>query len=65
MSQSYEIGVTQAQLKEWGYDHQTWSPNAMGWISVPVSIDSVPGQATDGWVPHVAARQVRNQEPYN
>ena len=45
--QSYEIGLLDAQLDEWGYEREEPPATAMGWMGHEVVPDAMPGLATD------------------
>lgn len=41
--QSYEIGLMQFQLGDWGYTREEAGPEAMGWMGMPVALDDMVG----------------------
>ena len=45
--QSFEIGLMQAYLEEWGYAREDAPDRAMGWMGHPVARDAMPGMATE------------------
>jgi uncharacterized protein (DUF305 family) len=45
--QSYEIGLMEQQLEEWGYSRQRRPEKAMAWMGMPVDPDGMPGLASD------------------
>lgn len=47
IQQSYEIGVMEAQLNDWGYSTQNRSEVAMAWMDAPVPVTQMPGLASD------------------
>ena len=44
--QSYEIGLMQFQLGDWGYTREEAGPEAMAWMGMPVPLAEMPGMAT-------------------
>jgi uncharacterized protein (DUF305 family) len=44
--QSYEIGLMQFQLGDWGYAREEAGPEAMGWMGTSVPLAEMPGMAT-------------------
>ena len=47
LQQSYEIGVMEAKLREWGYLRSERPATAMGWMGMGMPVDSMPGLATE------------------
>lgn len=45
--QSYEIGMMQRQLEQWGYDRADPPARAMAWMGQPVAPEAMPGMASD------------------
>ncbi len=45
--QSYEIGLMEARLREWGYLRENRSDSAMAWMGMAMPVESMPGLATD------------------
>lgn len=45
--QSYEIGMMEAKLKEWGYRREDRPPTAMAWMGMGMPVESMPGLATE------------------
>lgn len=45
--QSYEIGLMQFQLGDWGYTREEAGPDAMGWMGMSVPLAQMPGMATE------------------
>lgn len=45
--QSFEIGLMQAYLEEWGYAREEVPDRAMGWMGHPLARDAMPGMATE------------------
>ena len=45
--QSYEIGLMDAQLDQWGYEREQPPETAMGWMGHEVDPDAMPGLATE------------------
>jgi uncharacterized protein (DUF305 family) len=45
--QSYEIGLMQFQLGDWGYTREEAGPDAMGWMGMSVPLASMPGMASE------------------
>lgn len=45
--QSYEIGLMDRRLGEWGYRRDEGSDTAMQWMGTPVPADRMPGLASD------------------
>lgn len=45
--QSYELGVMERTLAEWGYSRADRSDTAMAWMGMPTSVDRMPGMATE------------------
>jgi uncharacterized protein (DUF305 family) len=43
--QSYEIGLMEQKLAEWGYPRYPHPPAAMAWMGHPTRVDSMPGMA--------------------
>ena len=46
--QSYEIGLMQFQLGEWGYTREEAGPRGMAWMGMSVPLAEMPGMATEG-----------------
>jgi uncharacterized protein (DUF305 family) len=46
VAQQWEIGYMTALLEDWGYDTGSTDRDAMVWMGMPSSIDSMPGMAT-------------------
>lgn len=46
-SQSYEIGLMEQQLAEWGYPREDQPDTAMGWMGMPVDPENMPGMASE------------------
>jgi len=47
LQQSYEIGLMEAKLREWGYRREDRSAMAMAWMGTGMPVGSMPGLATD------------------
>jgi uncharacterized protein (DUF305 family) len=45
--QSYDIGLMQFQLEEWGYTREDAGPRAMAWMSMSLPLAEMPGMATE------------------
>lgn len=45
--QSYEIGLMQFQLGEWGYTREEAGPRGMAWMSMSLPLAEMPGMATE------------------
>jgi uncharacterized protein (DUF305 family) len=45
--QSYEIGLMQFQLGEWGYAREEAGPEAMAWMGMPLPLTEMPGMASE------------------
>jgi uncharacterized protein (DUF305 family) len=45
--QSYDLGLMQFQLGEWGYRREQAGPRAMQWMDMDVALDEMPGMATE------------------
>jgi uncharacterized protein (DUF305 family) len=45
--QSYEIGLMEARLNEWGHDRQDRPARAMAWMDMSVEPERMPGLATE------------------
>jgi uncharacterized protein (DUF305 family) len=45
--QSYDLGLMQFQLGEWGYQREQAGPRAMQWMDMDVALDEMPGMATE------------------
>jgi uncharacterized protein (DUF305 family) len=45
--QSYEIGLMQFQLGEWGYTREEAGPRGMAWMGMDVPLPEMPGMATE------------------
>jgi uncharacterized protein (DUF305 family) len=45
--QSYEIGLMQFQLGEWGYTREAAGPRGMAWMSMSLPLAEMPGMATE------------------
>jgi uncharacterized protein (DUF305 family) len=45
--QSYEIGLMDRQLDQWGYERADRSPVAMDWMGMPVAPEEMPGMASE------------------
>jgi uncharacterized protein (DUF305 family) len=45
--QSYEIGLMQFQLGEWGYTREEAGPRAMAWMGMPLPLAEMPGMASE------------------
>lgn len=48
--QSYEIGLMDAQLDQWGYEREDPPDTAMGWMGHEVAPEAMPGYATEDQV---------------
>ncbi len=60
--QSYEIGLMQFQLGEWGYPREDAGPRAMGWMGMSVPLEEMPGMATEGELELVRAARGRDAD---
>lgn len=45
--QSYEIGLMEARLRDWGYVRANRSDTAMAWMGMPTPVENMPGLATE------------------
>jgi uncharacterized protein (DUF305 family) len=45
--QSWEIGLMQRQLEQWGHRRETRPATAMEWMGMAVEVDEMPGLASD------------------
>lgn len=45
--QSYELGVMERTLAEWGYGRADRSETAMAWMGMPTPVDRMPGMASE------------------
>jgi uncharacterized protein (DUF305 family) len=45
--QSYEVGVMQETLRNWGYSPSDRPSEAMGWMGMPGPVESMPGWVTE------------------
>ncbi len=45
--QSYEIGLMEARLRDWGYLREDRSDLAMAWMGMGMPVESMPGLASD------------------
>jgi uncharacterized protein (DUF305 family) len=45
--QSWDLGLMQFQLGEWGYRREQAGPRAMQWMDMDVALDEMPGMATE------------------
>ncbi len=45
--QSYEIGLMEAKLREWGYRREDRPPTAMAWMGMGMPVESMPGLASE------------------
>lgn len=45
--QSYEIGLMDRQLAQWGYDRANRPATAMAWMHMPLPVEEMPGLATE------------------
>lgn len=46
-TQSYEIGLMERQLNQWGHDRAARPDTAMGWMGMPIPVAAMPGMASD------------------
>jgi len=46
-TQSYEIGLMERQLNQWGHDRTERSETAMGWMGMAIGVAQMPGMASD------------------
>jgi len=60
--QSYEIGLMQFQLGDWGYTREEAGPTAMAWMGMPVPIDAMPGMATEQQLDLLRAARGRDSD---
>jgi uncharacterized protein (DUF305 family) len=60
--QSYEIGLMQFQLGEWGYARQEAGPEAMAWMGMPLPLTEMPGMATDEELDFLRAARGRDAD---
>jgi uncharacterized protein (DUF305 family) len=60
--QSYEIGLMQFQLGDWGYTREEAGPTAMAWMGMPVPIDAMPGMATEQQLDELRAARGRDAD---
>jgi uncharacterized protein (DUF305 family) len=60
--QSYEIGLMQFQLGEWGFAREEAGPQAMGWMGMPVPLTEMPGMATEQQLDLVRAARGRDAD---
>ncbi len=60
--QSYDLGLMQAQLAEWGFTREQAGPRAMGWMDMDVALREMPGMATDEEVEGLRSAQGRNAD---
>ena len=52
--QSYELGVMERTLAEWGYSRADRSDIAMAWMGMPSPVDRMPGMATEDQIDQLA-----------
>jgi uncharacterized protein (DUF305 family) len=45
--QSWDLGLMQFQLGEWGYRREEAGPRAMQWMDMDVALEEMPGMATE------------------
>jgi uncharacterized protein (DUF305 family) len=52
--QSYELGVMERTLAEWGYSRADRTDQAMAWMGMPTPVDRMPGMATEDQIDQLA-----------
>lgn len=62
IQQSFEIGVMNAKLDEWGYSRGDRPDTAMAWMGSPVPVDSMPGLATPAQIAQLRAAKGRDAD---
>jgi uncharacterized protein (DUF305 family) len=60
--QSYEIGLMQFQLGEWGYRREEAGPNGMGWMGMSAPLAEMPGMATEQELDQLRAARGRDAD---
>lgn len=55
--QSYEIGLLDQMLADWGYNRQERSDEAMAWMDHAVPVEVMPGMATEEQIDELAAAE--------
>jgi uncharacterized protein (DUF305 family) len=60
--QSYELGVMERTLAEWGYSRADRSDTAMGWMGMPTPVDRMPGMATEDQIDRLADSHGRDAD---
>jgi len=60
--QSYEIGLMQFQLGDWGYTREEAGPDAMAWMGMPVPLADMPGLATEAQLDLLRAARGRDAD---
>jgi uncharacterized protein (DUF305 family) len=60
--QSYEIGLMDRRLADWGLQRQNRPPRAMGWMSMPVDPSAMPGMATEEEIADLRASTGRDAD---
>ena len=62
IQQSYEIGLMDARLDEWGYGSDDRSDVAMAWMDSPVPVEQMPGLATASQLDQLRAARGRDSD---
>jgi uncharacterized protein (DUF305 family) len=52
--QSYEMGLLDGKLDDWGFDRQDRSDQAMTWMDHAVPVEAMPGMATEEQIDELA-----------
>lgn len=60
--QSYEIGLMQARLEDWGFAREDPPPRAMAWMGHPVARDAMPGLASEAQIQDLLQRRGRSAD---
>ena len=60
--QSYDIGLMQFQLGEWGYAREEAGPEAMGWMGMALPLREMPGMATEEELDQLRAARGRDAD---
>jgi uncharacterized protein (DUF305 family) len=60
--QSYELGVMERTLAEWGYSRADRSDQAMAWMGMPTPVDRMPGLATEDQIDQLADTEGRDTD---
>jgi uncharacterized protein (DUF305 family) len=60
--QSYELGVMERTLAEWGYSRADRSDQAMAWMGMPTPVERMPGMASEDQIDELADTEGRDTD---